>query len=124
MEVHVKVLGFIYIIGGILMALLGLFLFGILTGSGLISGDHQAALVTGIVGTALGAFFILLSLPSLIAGIGLLKFRNWARVLAIILGVLHLFGFPIGTAIGIYTLYVLLNDKTTPLFTQPALRAA
>lgn len=118
MDTHVKILGVIYIVAGLLMALLGLFLFGILTGSGIISGDHTAMLTTGIIGTALALFFGLLSLPSIIAGFGLLKFRNWARVLAIILGVLHLFGFPIGTAIGVYTLYVLLNDKTTPLFVQ------
>lgn len=125
MDTHVKILGVIYIVGGALMALLGLMLFGILTGSGLISGDHTAMLTTGIVGTALAVFFCLLALPSVIAGIGLLKFRNWARVLAIVLGVLHLFGFPIGTAIGVYTLYVLLNDKTAPLFAQQgALRAA
>ena len=117
MEVHVKILGIIYIIGGILMALLGLFLFGILTGSGLISGDHTAMLTTGIIGTALAGFFGFLSLPSIIAGFGLLGFHNWARILAIILGALHLFAFPIGTVVGVYTLYVLLNERTTPLFT-------
>jgi glucose uptake protein GlcU len=48
--------------------------------------------------------------------IGLLERREWARILTIILGVLHLLGFPIGTALGVYTLYVLLNDQTKPLF--------
>ncbi len=119
MEGHVKALGVIYIVIGIGAALLGLFLFGVITAGGVISGDRTAMLATGIVGTALGAFFLILSLPSFIAGVGLLKFRNWARVLAIILGALHLLGFPIGTAIGVYTLYILLNDQTTPLFTAP-----
>jgi hypothetical protein len=73
--------------------------------------------VTGIVGTALASFFIILSVPTIIAGIGLLKRREWARILTIIIGILHLFGFPIGTAIGVYTLYVLLNDQAKPLFT-------
>ncbi len=82
----------------------------------LISGDRTAVLTTGIVGMSLAAFFVILSLPSIAAGFGLLKHRSWARVLAIIIGVLNLFGFPIGTAIGVYTLYVLLSDETAPLF--------
>src|SRR5437868_15399376 len=111
MDTHVKVLGFIYIISGAILVVLGLMLLGIVGGSGLISGDRHAMFVTGIVGTALAAFFVILSVPSIIAGIGLLNHREWARILTIILGVLHLIGFPIGTAIGVYTLYVLLNDQ-------------
>jgi len=116
MDTHVKVLGFIYIIAGAILVVLGLFLFGILGGAGLISGDRQAFLITGFVGTALAVFFLILSIPSIIAGIGLLKRREWARILTIILGIFHLFGFPIGTAIGVYTLVILLNDQTKPLF--------
>jgi hypothetical protein len=116
MDTHVKILGFIYIIGGAILVVLGLFLLGVIGGSGLLSGDRQAIFVTGIVGSALAGFFILLSIPSIIAGIGLLKRREWARILTIILGVLHLLGFPIGTALGVYTLYVLVNDQTKPLF--------
>lgn len=116
MDTHVKILGYIYIIAGVILVLLGLLFFGVVGGSGLISGDRQAMFVTGIVGTAIAAFFVILSIPSIIAGIGLLKRREWARILTIILGVLHLFGFPIGTAIGVYTLYVLFDEQTKPLF--------
>ena len=57
----------------------------------------------------------------LIAGVGLLKYRNWARILAIILGgfkVLNITAFPISTAVGIYTLVVLLSDESSTLFVQ------
>ena len=118
MDAHVKALGVIYIILGIFTALGGLALFGILAGAGLIADDRVAALTTGLIGTVLGGFLIVISLPNIVAGIGLLKRRAWARVLAIILGVIHLVGFPIGTAIGVYTLYVLLNDRTTPRFAR------
>jgi hypothetical protein len=116
MDTHIKVLGVIYIIAGAILVVLGLCLVAIISGAGVVSGDRQAMLVTGVVGTALAVFFIVLSVPSIIAGIGLLKRREWARILTIILGVLHLFGFPIGTAIGVYTLYILLNDQAKPLF--------
>ena len=54
--------------------------------------------------------------PSLIAGVGLLYFKPWARVLTIILSVIHLFSVPFGTALGIYGLWVLLQRETEPLF--------
>lgn len=44
---------------------------------------------------------------ALVAGFGLLNRRPWGRVVAIIAGILALIKFPIGTALGIYTLWVL-----------------
>ena len=44
---------------------------------------------------------------ALIVGYGLLQRRPWGRILGIIAGVLGLFHFPFGTALGIYTLWVL-----------------
>jgi hypothetical protein len=49
---------------------------------------------------------------ALIAGYGLLNRRPWGRVLAIIAGVLALIKFPIGTALGIYTLWVLASGAS------------
>jgi hypothetical protein len=122
MTQHVKILGWCFIIYHCLMLLLGLFLFFIIGGAGVLSGDRQAMLVTGAVGTFLAGIFIVLALPGLITGFGLLKFRPWARILGIVLGALHLFAFPLGTLLGIYALWVLLNAQTTPLF-EPAVVA-
>ena len=44
---------------------------------------------------------------ALIAGYGLLTRRPWGRVLGIVVGILALLKFPIGTALGIYSLWVL-----------------
>ena len=74
--------------------------------------------VTGAVGVAIAGFLIVLSLPGIIAGLGLLKFRPWARILAIIVGALHLLSFPLGTALGVYTLVVLLNNEAPAVFGQ------
>jgi hypothetical protein len=49
---------------------------------------------------------------ALIAGYGLLNRRPWGRVLAIIAGVLAMIKFPIGTALGIYTLWVLASGAS------------
>jgi len=120
---HVKVLGWFFILYHGLLLLLGIGLFLIVSGAGVLSGDRQAMLVTGAVGTFLAAIFVVLSLPGLITGFGLLKFRPWARIVGIVLGALHLLAFPVGTALGIYALWVLLNAQTVPLF-QPAVVTA
>ena len=47
------------------------------------------------------------SVLAIVTGLALLKRASWARVLAIIVAVLALIKFPLGTALGVYTLYVL-----------------
>jgi hypothetical protein len=55
-----------------------------------------------------GFVFIAGGLLGLAAGWGLLERQPWARTLAIVLGILRLLDMPFGTALGIYTLWVLL----------------
>ena len=117
MEKHVTLLAIINIVFGAIGILIGLFLLVVIICGGLISGDPQAMTVTGIVGTTLCGFFLLFSVPEVIGGIGLLKRRGWAKILVLIIGILDLANIPIGTAIGIYTIWVLLNEKTAQLFT-------
>ena len=69
-----------------------------------------------IVGTALFFFLLVLALPGIIAGIGLLKLYPWARILAIVLSALNLLNVPFGTVLGIYGLWVLFNKETEALF--------
>ena len=47
-----------------------------------------------------------------IAGWGLLQREPWARVLAVVLAFISLFNIPFGTAIGVYTLWVLLPSDS------------
>jgi hypothetical protein len=116
MDTHVKVLGWLWIIIGALGLIGALCAFVSIAGGGLISGEQDAIIATSITAIVIGSLIFVLSVPSIIAGIGLLKYKSWARILAIILGVLNLFAFPIGTALGIYTLWALLNKETTALF--------
>jgi hypothetical protein len=55
-----------------------------------------------------GSTLLLLGAGGVCVGLGLLQHRPWARTAAIILAVLALFHPPFGTALGIYTLWVLL----------------
>lgn len=84
-------------------------------GGGLISGDQTAIAITSLVGSIIATVFLVLSLPGLIAGIGLLRLRPWSRILTIILAVFDLFAVPIGTIFGIYAIWVMLQDETVQL---------
>ena len=117
MEKHVTVLGILYIAFSALGLLLAIIIFTAVVGGGIISGDSEAMAITGIVGPAVALFFVLLSAPGMIGGIYLLKHRPWARILVLVLGFINLIEIPIGTALGIYTIWVLFKNETVDLFT-------
>ena len=120
MDTHVKVIGWLWIVLGVMGLLAALCVVLATAGGGLISGDRVAITVTSIVSAVVGGFLLLISIPNIIVGIGLLKFKSWARILAIVLGILNLFSFPFGTALGIYTLIIMFNQETPPLFESVA----
>ncbi|MBA7475923.1 Serine/threonine-protein kinase PknD [subsurface metagenome] len=116
MEKHITIVAVLSIVFGTLGILIGIIAFLAIAGGGLISGDLEAMSITGIVATCIALFFFIMSVPGLIAGIGLLKRKGWARILALILAIPNLMNIPIGTAIGIYVIWVLLNGETAKLF--------
>ena len=123
MITHVKVLAVLFIALSALGVLAALFLMVALGGAAGIVGaaadpeDAAIALpIIGLTGTALIALLLILSVPGLITGFGLLSFKPWARILAMVLAVLQLVNIPLGTILGIYALWVLLNKETDRLF--------
>ena len=116
MERHLTFVAAINIAFGFLGIFIALVLFFVLIGAGIISQDPEAMKITSIVAVALACFLILTSIPEIIGGFGLLKRRPWARVLVLIIAVLDLMFIPIGTLIGVYALWVLLNEETAKLF--------
>jgi hypothetical protein len=126
MESHVKTLGILHIalgIMGVFGALVIILIFG--GAAGIVSvnqaGDADAKVAVPIlaaIGGIFAIFVLLVSLPGIIAGFGLLKHRAWARILTIILSAVNLLNLPIGTALGIYGLWVLLQPATERLFAE------
>jgi hypothetical protein len=121
MESHVKVLGWLYVIFGGLGVLLS---FAILGGIVAVSsvfgiGGEDALLpihIIAIVGGIVTLFTLLLSLPALLLGYGLLNLRPWARILGLVLSGLALFHVPVGTGLALYSFWVLLKPETEVLF--------
>jgi hypothetical protein len=118
MEKHITLVAALNIGFGFLGVFIAIFLFIAVVGGGFLSGDQEAMRITLIVGTALAFFFLVTSIPEIIGGFGLLKHKSWARTLVIIIACVDLIFIPIGTALGIYALWVLLNEETTQLFSE------
>lgn len=128
MRDHIKILGILNIVMGSFAALAGV---GVLLVMGTVGGIIAASIhsssggdlgdstlagpIIALVGTCIAIFFLVLAAPSIIGGWGLLRFRPWSRVLMIVISALHLFHIPLGTALGVYGLWVLVNDETRRL---------
>lgn len=79
--------------------------------------------LTALTAGLIAVLTIGLALPALIAGIGLLRRKTWARIFSVIVSVFTLMVFPVGTFIGLYVIFVALQDAAEAYFTQPSMRA-
>ena len=113
---HVKILGALYIALSFPNVIAAIIVSTVFVGSGILSQDPQAAAILNLVGSLITYFLIIISVPGLIAGFGLIARKNWARLLAVVMGFLNLPNLPLGTAVGIYTFWVLLQDESDQLF--------
>ena len=112
---HVTVLSILHIASSALLLVAAGIVFFVV-GGGLLSGEQEAMLITGTVGTVIAGFFTLLALPGIIGGIGLLKRKEWARIVILIVGFLDLINFPLGTLLGVYTIWVLMRHEASDYF--------
>lgn len=119
MRTHIRVLGWLHLVLGVVDLLLALAVFGLFAGIGLLAGaggEPAGFIVGGALATVIGGIMALTAVPNFLAGWGLLNHRNWARWLALILGALNVFKFPWGTAVGVYTFVILLDDESKVIF--------
>ncbi|MEO8596345.1 MAG: zinc ribbon domain-containing protein [Candidatus Solibacter sp.] len=84
-------------------------------------GGDMPYFVRGVVQTV-GGFFVFTGVLGLIAGWGLYERRHWARILAIVLAFLNLLHPPLGTALGFYTLWVLLPAESEAEWRRTAIQ--
>jgi hypothetical protein len=62
--------------------------------------------------SAIGWLILAIAATGFFTGWGLLQRENWARTVALIMGFLALLRIPLGTTLGIYTLWVLLPSQS------------
>ena len=109
----VSIIDYIY---GILMIIVAVFLFAggaVLSTTGTFSNALPLAGIAGGALVAAAVFMLILGVIYIILGKAIKKFKLWAKVVQIILAIIGLFSFPIGTIVGIFMLWVLLIKKET-----------
>jgi hypothetical protein len=120
MKSHVELLALINIVSGVLGLLAAGIVFAVLFVLAPVANDPVGSPVLLIVAVGVSSLLVLFSAPSLIAGIGLLKHKAWARILTLILAIIAVMNVPIGTLIAIYTFWVLTNEETTKILDASA----
>lgn len=110
---HVRVLGilwivysFLHLVGGGVLMIMANTVFGRM---GHAEVDVPAFLQPLL--SFIGLLVLAKAAAGLAAGWGLLERQSWARVLALIVGVISLLNLPFGTALGIFTIWVLLSPQ-------------
>jgi hypothetical protein len=101
-ESSIKSVGALYYLGGGLMAL------GAITF--LLMGNDMP------FGMALGGLYAVLAVLSIFIARDLRRFKPWARVACIVFSGIGLLGFPLGTLINGYILYLMLAQKGRRIF--------
>jgi hypothetical protein len=104
---HVRILGWLHIILGIIDLLIGLMAFGMMSGIGALTGDITAFGVLSAIGGFAGIIMLVVALPNFLCGLGLLNnWGGWVILVAVFLGIINLAQFPIGTALALYTFWI------------------
>jgi len=99
-EASIKAVGLLYYLGGIGVTLAAL--------AGLAGAkDASVAVTLLLIGLGVGQFF---------AGWGVRALRPWGRIVGCILSAIGLIGFPIGTLINGYILYLFLSKKGRTIY--------
>lgn len=128
MEKQIQVLGILHIVYSSIALLSGAMVFLLFFGTGVFVGHlHEVQTspvnVPGLmftVGAVIALILVIVSIPGIVGGIGLLKRKEWARILVLVVGFIDLLHIPLGTLLGIYTIWALMNDEAIKLFSQQA----
>jgi hypothetical protein len=110
-EEHNKALGICHLAYGGLSALMTVVM--LIFGGGFLMLLPDGGPPVGLMMLMLTFFMVvsfILTLPSFIAGYGLLKRKSWARTASIVAAVLEMMSVPIGTAVAVYSFWFMFSD--------------
>ena len=110
-EQHLKIMGVLWIgyavlhgLGGGVLLLVANTIFGRFS-------DHPNANFVHPLLSGIGIFLLAKAALCVVAGFGLLERQHWARALVLILAGIALINVPLGTILGVYTLWVLMSPQ-------------
>jgi len=116
MEKHINTVAALQIGLSIFNLLMALTFYSFLKLIGGFIDEPSGEMVLTIIANIAATILIILSIPGIIAGWGLYRRKEWARILTLILSVIGIFNFPFGTAIGIYSIWVLIQPESVSAF--------
>jgi len=123
-DTHVKVIAWIFIITALFIVIPGTFLMAFMGTFSHMMLPRGPLFFRGPILGLFSLMFLPVPIGIAAAGIGLLKYREWARILTVIFAAFMLMGFPFGTALGIYALWVLLSTGGSSFYKAHAATTA
>ena len=118
-EQHSKFLAWSHIAYGsffALFALMFIFFFGLAGLLGSRGPEGPPAFIFLFMGLFMGLIYGGMTVPSFVAGFGLLRRRRWAKTATIIAGVTSAMSFPLGTAVCVYSFWLLFSEPGKAIF--------
>ncbi len=113
---HIQLLGILWLaasalnsLGGLILLVLANTLFAHLHAMG--APEAATSFLRPLL-SVIGIFVLAKAACGFLAGWGLMHHEPWARILTLVLGFIALFNIPVGTALGVYTLWVLLPAQS------------
>ncbi len=129
MEKHISLVGILNIVyrslvllgAGVLFALAAVFghLIDALVRSGALEPDEvpiEIFNIAPIILCLVATIMVVVSVVAIVGAVGVMHKREWARVLLLVISFLGLVRVPLGTILGVYSIWVLLNDETIKQF--------
>lgn len=113
---RIDLVGYLHIAYGSVMLVLSVFMFLAAT-VGVLLFPLVAGWAVGAGASVTAALLLTaVGLPSILGGIGLIRRYSWARMLIIVMSVVDLFSIPIGTVLGVFSLWILLKNRALAEF--------
>lgn len=119
---HNRLLGILHLIHGGIQLLVVMVIAIVMLGMGTVAASQSREAGAPVL-AIFGLFFLLLvvtsfvfALPALFAGFGMLKQKSWAKTAGVVAGLLALLSFPLGTALGIYSLWFFFGETGKRLY--------
>jgi hypothetical protein len=116
-KTHQKILGAIFIAYSAINLIGGIALLATFNIVNIFVDEPEVIQVVAIFSRFIGSILLLTAIPGIIAGIGYLQTKKWSKNIGLIVGIVYLLFIPIGTVIGIYTIW--LSSQTVIEEKQP-----
>jgi len=117
MKQHVSLVGALHIGFGMLGLLGGLAVYITFRFAwGFVDTEPIAETVLSFIGNTVSIIIVFISSLGIIGGFGLFSYRPWARIMVLIVSAINCLNVPIGTAKGVYSIWVLMQPEAIDLF--------